>query len=217
MVWVLYGDAGGLGAADSQYNEVPFSLSDASSTNVLYRNYISYATTGIQPGGRGPQIIENLVEKITLYYNGAPPPGESTGKHLNGISLNGGQTNALVLRNKVLLQNPDEAGRTVDQTDALAFFQDGGSFPGTGTNLDGSLGYLVKDNYFGGGGYTVYAGMNAGQPASSVQHMVLTGNQITTQWWPNGGSFGPLTAEPAWGLYGNVKRDNEFAESGQPW
>ena len=217
VVWVLYGDAGGLGPADSQYNEVPFSINDSSSSAVFYRNYISYTTTGIQPNTRGSQVIENYVEKITYYYNGIPPPGESTGKHLNGITFNGGQVNALVLRNKVLLQSPDGAGRTVNQTDALSFFQDFGTFPGTGTNSDGSMGYQVRDNFLGGGGYTVYAGMNAGKAVTSVQRMVLSGNQITTQWWTRGGSYGPVTAEPAWGSYGNVKSNNKFAESGQAW
>jgi len=216
-IWVLFADAGGMGPADSQYNEVPFSINDDSSNSIFYRNYISYTTTGILANTKSAQLIENYIEKITYYYNGAPPPGESTGKHLNGISFNGGQANALVLRNKVLVQSPDEAGRSIQQTDAIAFFQDFGSYPGTGTNLDGSMGYQFKDNYLGGGGYTVYAGMNAGKAATSVQRMLLTGNLITTQWWPRGGYYGPLAAEPVWGSYGNLKSNNKFAESGQAW
>jgi len=216
-IWVLFSDAGGLGPADSQYNEVPFSIGDDTSTAIFYRNYISYTTTALQPNVRSAQIIENFIEKITLYYNGAAPPGESTGKHLNGISFNGGTPAALVVRNKILLQSPDDAGRTINQTDAISFFQDFGSFPGTGSNLDASIGYQVKDNYLGGGGYTVYAGMNAGKPSSSVQNMVLTGNVITTQWWPRGGSFGPIAAEPAWGSFGNLKSNNTFTPSGQSW
>jgi hypothetical protein len=210
--WILFNDAGGLGAADAQYNEVPFSTNDGTSDTIFFRNYISYTTTGIQPGNRSSQIIENLVEKITFFYGEAGPPGEGGAKHLNGISLNGGQSNVLVLRNKSLLQSPDDAGRTVQQTDALAFFQDAGAFPGTGTNLDGSVGYLVKDNYFGGGGYTIYAGLNPGKASSSVQHMVLSGNKVTTQWWPNGGSFGVLSAEPAWGSFGNSCTNTTWAD-----
>lgn len=218
VIWLLFCEAGGLGPQDIQYNEVPFSITDATSNSIFLRNYISYTTTAIQPGASGPQIIENYVEKITLYYNGAPPPGETWGKHLNGISLNGGaQKNALVLRNKVLLQSPDDAGRLVNQTDCIAFFQDSGSFRGTGTNIDGSVGYLVKDNYIGGGAYCIYAGMNAGKPADSVRNMVLIGNQVTTQWWPSGGSYGPLAAQPVWNSYGNVKSNNTFAESGKAW
>lgn len=216
-VWLLYSEAGGLGPADSQYNEIPFKLADESSEGFYYRNYISYTTTAIQPGSRGPQIIENYIEKITLYYDDQPPPGETTGKHLNGISLNGGQTHALIARNKVLLQSPDDAGRSIGQTDCIAFFQDDGAFPGGGTNSDGSAGYQVRDNFVGGGGYSFYTGVNPGQGPASVQRMVLSGNQVTTRWWPQGGSHGPLAAEPRWGAFGNVKSGNTFAETGVPW
>lgn len=219
-IWILYSDAGGLGASDADYNEIPFKLSDSTTDSVYYRNYISYTTTAIQPGSLGPQIIENYIEKITYYYDGQPPPGESTGKHLNGVSLNGGQTNALILRNKILLQNPDDAGRTVDQTDCIYFKQEPGTFPGTGKNVDGSMGYAVKDNYIGGGAYSVYAGWDSseGAPApGSVKNMVLSGNRITTQWWPKGGALGAIAKEPPWGTDGNEKTENTFAESGQPW
>ena len=200
-VWILFSDAGGLGAEDGDYNEIPFKLSDETTNSVYYRNYISYTTTAIQPGSISPQIIENYIEKITYYYDGEPPPGESTGKHLNGISLNGGQTSALIVRNKVLLQSPDDAGRTVDQTDCIYFKQEPAEFPGTGQNVDGSQGYNVSDNYIGGGGYSIYAGWDSseGPPEpQSVTHMVLRGNLITTQWWPMGGSLGPLAKEPPW-------------------
>ncbi len=219
-IWLLFDDAGGLGPADAQYNEIPFKITDETTDSVYYRNYLSYTTTAIQPNSRGPQIIENFIEKITYYYNGGPPPGESGGKHLNGISLNGGQTHALLLRNKVLLQNPDDGGRTVDQTDCIYFKQEPGKFLGTGTNLDGSKGYLVKDNFIGGGAYAIYAGWDAsyGAPApGSLANMVITGNRITTAWWPKGGALGPITKEPTWGADGNLKSNNTFAESGAPW
>lgn len=213
-VWFLHNDAGGLGAADAQYNEAPYGPGGLIE-NVVYRNYFSYTTTGIG-AHTNPQIIENYIEKLTLYYGANGPPGESGQKHLNGITMNGGDDNALVLRNKILLQTPDEAGHTIDQTDAISFFQDFGDYTGTGKNLDGTIGYQVRDNYVGGGGYSIYAGMNAGKPAASVQRMVITGNQITTRWWPNGGYYGPFAAEPVWGSYGNVKANNTWAESGQP-
>jgi hypothetical protein len=216
-IWVTYTDAGGVGAANSQKCEVAFSTQDYTTNTYFYRNYISYVFTGIQPGNSGPQCIENYIEKLTFYYGLAGTPDGNGPAHLNGISYNGAQSNGLVLRNKILVQSPDDAGRVVDQTDCIAFFQDGGAFPGTGTNLDGSVGYLVKDNFIGGAGYCIYAGMNAGKPANSVRNMVLIGNQITTEWWPNGGSYGPLGAEPVWNTYGNVKRNNTFAESGKTW
>jgi hypothetical protein len=210
-IWLLYSDAGGLGPSISQANEIPFKVTDSSTNSVYYRNYISYTGTAIQPNSRSPQIIENYIERITL---------ANSGWHLNGISLNGGQANALILRNVVLLQSPDDAGRTINQTDAVYFKQEPGTFPGTGTNLDGSKGYVVKDNLLAGGAYTVYAGWDAsyGTPyAGSLQNMVITGNEITTQWWPKGGALGPISHEPPWGSYGNVKSNNTFVESGQAW
>jgi hypothetical protein len=148
---VLYCEPGGLGASEDQSNEVPLKLTDDTTNSVYYRNYISYTSTAIQPGSLGPQIIENYNEKITLF---------NPLLHLNGISINGGQTNALILRNKVLLQSLDDAGRPISQTTAIGFFQDFRDYPGTGTNLDRSRGYVVKDNYVGGGGYSIYAGGN---------------------------------------------------------
>ena len=139
---------------------------------------------------------------------------------IGGISLNGGQTNALILRNKILLQSPDEAGRTVDQTDCIYFKQEPSTFPGTGVNVDGSHGYRVKDNYVGGGGYSFYAGWDAsyGAPTpGSLQNMVIEGNQVTTQWWANGGALGPISHEPTWGTYGNLKTGNTFVPSGLAW
>ena len=47
--------------------------------------------------------------------------------------------------------------------------------------------------------------------------MAIVGNKITTDWWPGGGSFGPIAKEPAWGADGNVKMGNTFAETNQPW
>jgi len=205
-VWVLYCEAGGLGPAEFQANEVPLKLVDDTSSSVFYRSYISYASTGIQPGSLGPQIIENFIEKITLF---------NPMLHLNGISFNGGQTSALVLRNKVILQNPDGAGRLINQTTAIGFFQDFGTYPGTGTNLDGSRGYLVKDNYVGGGGYSFYGGGN--RSGGGVRNMTLAGNEVTTQWWPAGGYRGPIAYAPIWGSNNNVKSNNTFAESGKEW
>jgi hypothetical protein len=131
---VLYCEPGGLGASEDQSNEVPLKLTDDTANSVYYRNYISYPSTAIQPGSLGPQIID--IEKITLF---------NPLLHLNDISINGGQTNALILRNKVLLQSLDDAGRPISQTTAIGFFQDFRDYPGTGTNLDRSRGYVVKD------------------------------------------------------------------------
>jgi hypothetical protein len=206
-LYVLYCDAGGLGAADAQYNEVPFKIA-GSPNSILARNFITYTTTGIQVNSHQCRVVENYIDKLTYFYGPNPPPGEGTDKHLNGFTMNGGENSILFLRNHVTLPSPDDAGRTINQTDAFSMFQDFGAFPGTGTNADGTTGYRVVNNYLGGGGVTVYAGVNAGQPQSSVANMYLVGNRVTTQWWPNGGAVGAITAVPAWGSNGNSQSDN---------
>jgi hypothetical protein len=211
-VWLLYCDAGAIGPANAQVCEVPFALQDMTSKCFFFRNYISYCATGLQLNTGSASIIENFIENITFYFGPGNPPGQSGPYHLNGITFNGGQPNALVLRNQVLVQSPDKAGRTVDQTDCISFFQDFGSFPGTGRNIDGSVGYLVEGNFVGGGGYCFYAGLNAGGGQTSIKNMVMINNFVSTRWWPNGGFFGPCAAQPNWGANGNVARNNKWAD-----
>jgi hypothetical protein len=210
-LFIGYCDLGGTGASDAEYNEVPIKISSGSG-GAVYRNHISYTTTGIQINTNGYDLTENYIEKLTYYYGPSPPPGESTDKHLNGITLNGGEACIRILRNYIVGQTPDDAGRTINQTDCISFFQDFGQFTGGGTNSDGSSGYQVKDNYVGGTGYCIYAGKNAGSASNSVQNMVMTGNKVTTQWYPNGGSFGYLSAAPTWGTLGNVWSGNTWAD-----
>ncbi len=213
-IWMMHNDAGGLGPADSQRNVVTFQVTDSSTDAVFYRNYISYTATGMVLNSTGPQVVENFVEKVTFYYGEAGPPDEAGGAyHLNGIKFHGGHQNVLALRNKVLLQNPDEAGRPVRQTEAIGFWQYIGDLaPGTGVNADGSIGYQVRDNFVAGGGYAFYGGQNPGTAANTVQNMVFSGNRISTQWWPNGGYYGPMAAAPAWGSYGNKAINNTWAD-----
>lgn len=205
-------DMGGLGPSNAQYNEIPLKVANASRARA-FRCYFSYTTTAIQFNiAVGAEIIENYIEHLTYYYGPGIPPGESTDKHLNGVTFNGGETCALVLRNYVVGQNPDGAGRTIMQTDCISFFQDFGQFSGAGTNSDGTVGYQVHDNYVGGTGFCIYAGKNAGSPAGSVNNMKITGTKMTTTWWPNGGWFGPVSAVPPWGTLGNVWSNNTWAD-----
>lgn len=206
-----YCDLGGDGPADLDYNEVAIKIGRGSGGQI-YRNYISYTTTGIQINTNNYDLTENYIEKLTYFYGPNPPPNESTDKHLNGITLNGGEANIRILRNYIVGQNPDDAGRTINQTDCISFFQDFGSFPGSGTNSDGTVGYRVINNYLGGTGYCIYAGKNTGSTANSVQNMYISGTKITTQWYPNGGFNGPIAAAPVWDSYGNSKSNNTWAD-----
>jgi len=212
-LWMFHNDAGGLGPADSQYNTVSFQITDRTTNSIFYRNYVSYTATGLLLNSHAPQVIENFVEKLTLFFGDFGPPGESGPYHLNGIKFHGGHDNVLALRNRVILQSPDEAGHTIAQTEAIGFWQYVGDLaPGTGTNLDGSVGYQVKDNFVAGGGYSFYGGQNPGTAASTVRNMVFSGNRVSTQYWPTGGAYGPLAAAPAFGSNGNAAVNNTWAD-----
>ncbi len=203
-IWVLFGDMGGLSSQTADYCEIPIKIISAAITK---RNYLSYCTTAVQnSGGPGVKVIENYIERLTTF--------NTVGPHINGVSVNGGDECYQVERNHIIAQTPEDngSGKPVDQTDCIAFFQDFGDYQGTGQNDDGTYGYRVINNYIGGTGYCIYAGMNSGQTATSVHNMYIAGNRVTTQWWPDGGSFGPCAAQPVWGSYGNVTSNNTWAD-----
>lgn len=204
--WFLYNDMGGLGAADAQINEVPLKLNVTPA--VIYHNYISYTTTGVQINTSNCLVLENYIEKLTL-YGGASGPSGTGPAHLNGFTTNGGIANIRIERNKILLQSPDDAGHSISQTDAISFFQDFNNYPGGGVNDDGTTGYRVLNNYLGGGGYTIYAGTGS---YGSVSDMAIMGNKFTTQWWPKSGYWGVLAAGPTWGTNGNIWSGNTWAD-----
>jgi hypothetical protein len=172
-------------------------------TNIrVLRCYLSYLSTMIQPNGDGyADVIENFMEKLTLF---------NASYHLNGITMNGANLNALILRNSAVFAAADEAGNQIQQTDCVSFFQDFGNFPGTGLNSDGSTGYFVKGNYAGGSGYCYYFGQD--NENGTVGNMNASGNLVTTSVYSSGGFFGPVTAQPPWGSAGNAKSGNVWAD-----
>lgn len=213
-----YCDIGGIGPQDANRFEVGFKIDGSGSNGTHVRllgNYISYHNTAIQfPGTtvRSFEVIENFCEKPNYNYGAAGPKGDGDDIHLNGIWISGGQTHCLILRNKIVMQHPDELGRPVQQTDCMIMFQRTGQNLGTGQNADGTPGYQIRDNYMGGGGWTIYAGRQDGNGPATAQNFTYTGNKITTQWWPNGGSYGPIADQPVWGQYGNVQSNNTWAD-----
>lgn len=222
-----YCDVGGLGPEDADRFEVGFKIegSQANGTHVqMVRNYFSYYNTAIQfpsPWVHSFELIENYCEKPNYNYGPAGPNGDNDDIHINGVWISGGQTHCLILRNKIVGQHPDELGRTVGQTDCIIWFQGGGPNLGTGgPNSDSTSGYQTRDNYLGGTGWVVYAGKPDAQPVETAHNFTYTGNKITTQWWPNGGYYGPISEEPLWGSYGNTKDNNTWADGpnvGQEW
>lgn len=201
-IWLHFNDLGGNGSGAGDFHEVPIDIQNGASM-VVYRNRISFTTTGIQSELNDRQIIENYITDLTTF---------GTTSHVNGMTTNGGQTAGLFLRNYVVNQQFDTSGRLINQTDCSSHFQDFGTFPGTGTNADGSTGYFIDNNYFGGTGYCIYAGQNAGTPAGSVVNFNVTNNLITTQAFANGGFNGPISAEPPWGSFGNTKSNNRWSD-----
>lgn len=198
-IWLLHNDMGS--PSPSQGNMTPIANIDGSpgAGSYIYRNFISRTSTGIQINADNGHVIENYVEDLLLY---------EPSLHLNGFTTNGGIKGIEILRNHIVVNSPDSAGHQITQTDAISFFQDFGDFQGTAPG-----GYQVKDNFIGGGGYALYAGMNSGKPATSVKNMIVTGNKFTTiGTWPNSGYWGPVAAEPVWGQYGNLWSSNTWAD-----
>lgn len=206
---VHYSDFGGLGPQDGQEMLVAWKMIGGKDHRVL-RTYFSDVSTALQPNVAGVELTENYIDKIHFYY-GEPGPcgtGGSCTFHLNGVSTEGMSnvtpTRFKFLRNHITIPSPDGAGRIAMQTDAIALFQtNGGSYNDV----------LLQDNYLGGSGYVIYAGANPNPTsANAPKNVRLIGNKITTRWWTNGGSFGPITAEAPWGTNGNLATGNVWAD-----
>jgi len=171
----------------------------------LLRNYISWVGSGIIPSAPSVpcDIIENLIENVTLY---------NAGLHLNGIKMQGGDTNALILRNCVSFDRFDALGNEITQTDCIGLIPTFGNFPGTGVNSDGSTGYTIAGNLVGGAGYSMYLGSSGG--GSTVFNMTLAGNEWTCSAFPTAGANGPTTFAPpsGWGAGGNSQANNLYID-----
>lgn len=200
--WILFGEFGGNGSASGDFCEVCIDIQLAGSL-VCYRNRISFITTGIQMECNSGEITENFINNITDF---------GTTSHLNGITINGGQSDAVIRRNNIVNAQFDTSGREVIDTDCFSYFQDFGTFPGNTTNAVGTTGYFNDNNYLGGTGYCVYAGKNAGSASNSVNNMVVSNTKITTGAFPNGGFNGAISAEPVWGTLGNVASNNRYSD-----
>jgi hypothetical protein len=195
----------------------------------FYRNMVSDTWTGLQPNVPNFHVIENIITDVHFPYGELGPNGnaDSATNHVNGLSVEGGARGLVIQRNKILLPSPDRVpaaiggtgpgqpgygtqpgqvgygdgsnpGRVVPQTDCIAIFAITGSNDGV----------TIEDNLLGGTGYCLYAGNADGQAAN----IVVRGNQITTEWWTDGGNFGPITDVPAWGTNGNIAEGNTWAD-----
>lgn len=207
--YLHYSDIGGLGPQDSQDGGAFWKTIGGQNHRVL-RNYVTYVGTAFQPNVSGVEYIENYIDKITFFFGEGGPDGlgGSTTYHLNGISSEGMSnvtpSRLRIVRNRIVMPSPDEAGRITSQTDCIALFQsNGGSYNDV----------LVEGNYLGGAGYTIYAGASPTPTAANApKNVIFRNNKITTRWWTNGGSYGAIAAEPIWGTNGNVATGNVWAD-----
>lgn len=138
--------------------------------------------------GTGIQVYSGLIQDNYIHNM-----GYISGDHINGITSNGGTQQLTIKHNTILVDH--------DQTDAIGLFEDFG--------VEANV--LITDNLLAGGGYTIYGGQNTGGPAT--YNIVITNNQISTMYYPQGGYFGPGAAFSSGGR-GNVWSGNVFTGSG---
>ena len=166
-----------------------------SGTNVTVANNTIYATAatganrlmvGIKDfgGSGGVKILNNniyhtdtgiQVEQGLVQGNYIHDMSYNAGDHINGITSNGGTTAALTIDHNTILNS-------YGQTDAIGLFEDFGI----------QANRTISNNLLAGGGYVIYGGANPGKQAPS--NIDIIDNRISTIYYPNGGSFGPLTA-----------------------
>ncbi|HVB44051.1 MAG TPA: hypothetical protein VNF47_15290 [Streptosporangiaceae bacterium] len=137
----------------------------------------------------GVQLETGLIQGSYIH-----DPGYLPGDHTNGVTSNGGGTRRLTITGNTILV--DRA-----QTDAIGLFEDFG----------GQQNRIITGNLLAGGGYTVYAGQNPGGPPS--RDIVITGNQISSRYYPRGGFYGCVT-DIGMRKYGNIWSENTWNTQG---
>jgi len=171
-------------APDAAANRLMVGIKDvyADSTGLrVLANNISRTSTGIQ-------IDSGLIEDNYIHDLGI-----TGGDHVNGTTSNAG-TSQLTLHHNTVLNR-------YSQTDAISLFQDFG--PQANRTIDTHL--------LAGGGYTIYAGANAGKEATAT-NIHVTNNRISRMYYPQGGSWGPVTAYTSTG--GNTFTGNSWDDTG---
>jgi hypothetical protein len=144
----------------------------------------------IEDTDTGIQVEQGLVQGNYIHSMGYLP-----GDHINGVTSNGGFTGTLTINHNTILVNHN-------QTDAVGLFEDFGA----------QQNRVVSNNLLGGGSYAIYAGQNTGgAPTSNIQ---VTGNRITTDLYPNGGVYGPVTGYNPTGT-GDTFTGNVWDNTGQ--
>lgn len=145
-------------------------------------------TSDISRTSTGVQIDAGLVQDNYIHDLGL-----KGGDHVNGTTSNAG-TSQLILRHNTVFNRHN-------QTDAISLFQDFGP----------QSNRIIDNNLLAGGGYTIYAGANPGKE-STATNIAVTNNRISRIYYPNGGSYGPVTAYTSGG--GNTFSGNIWDDTG---
>lgn len=149
---------------------------------------LTVRTSDISGTSTAIQVDQGLIEDNYIH-----DLGYKAGDHVNGFTSNGGSTQLTIRHNTVFNQHP--------QTDAISLFQDFGP----------QSNRLITNNLLAGGGYSLYAGANAGKE-STATNIAVTNNRFSTKFYARGGSYGPFTAYVSG--QGNAWSGNVWDETG---
>ena len=171
---------------------------------VLGGTRLAVAVKDIYSDDIGTQILRNNIVNVDtgiqmgaglIEGNYIHDMGIESGDHINGVTSNGA-TGQLTVRGNTILNR-------FDQTDAIGLFQDFGV----------EANRLITGNLLAGGGYTIYGGDN--QRFGKTSNIKITNNRFSTVYFPNSGSWGPVTAFDKTGT-GNEWSGNIWDHNGSP-
>jgi hypothetical protein len=123
---------------------------------------------------------------------------QASDQHMNGLQSSGGG-NVTLIHNTIFNSYPF--------TDAVMLAVD----PGGSEQVND----LVQNNLLAGGGYTIYGGSTGSGCANpcTTSNIRILDNRISRLYYPNGGSYGPVTAFNT-GDPGNVWSGNVWDDTG---
>jgi hypothetical protein len=204
----MFCDAGGTSYTIPDITESIFESQGNGPNDRMYviRCYLSIATTLVFLRNSGDAAIECVGEDVIGYYN------DST-YHLNGIANGGNEAATMWLRNRLdFSPQPGDSPWWGPQNDVVQMAADNGPYLGAGTNLDGSTGYQIRDNFLAGAAHTLQLGVDKANTAADVRNVVATGNEFSTKYFENCGQTAISYKTPTWGSYGNTWSGNTWAD-----
>jgi hypothetical protein len=162
----------------------------------------------IQVNGAGTVVTNTYVHDVTFWSAANGPGGGFTGDHVDCLQMNSSADNVTIANNTFELLRHD--GTYMDQTSALALFQDFASVSGyTNVLIDGNL--LAGPV---GGGAWIYAGYEPAKSGVPGSNVVVSNNLFLDKPFSSGGAprsgFTIVAANQAWGSNGNQWTNNTW-------